>query len=318
MKPSTITAAYDQIRGNYVARRAIEIAAAGGHHVLLVGAPESQREILARALCELLPPMTPAQREETALVYASSREIVPSGRPFRVVKPGGSVSSLLGGGAGERAFPGDVSLAHNGVLYFDEFEMVPNAVRECLRAPLEDGNVVISCRVGKTVFPARFQMVAATLPCPCGYYPDHKRCQCTAGQRHAFLSRLSGSVVDRIALQVRTLIPAVDIGHEPADPVEAVRERVLAARNRQLDRFREKDFKTNDEMAVSVVEYYCRLDKEESEFLERMIAQYQLSARAYFRILKIARTIADLQGSDDICAVHLAEAISYRFLDRLY
>lgn len=314
ISPITVSG-YEAIRGNYLARRAIEIAAAGGHHVLLIGAPCDQREILARALCDVLPPMTPVQERETVWLYSMAGAEAPSGRPFRATGPTCGLRSLFGGGSDIK--PGDVSLAHNGVLFFDNYDLAPKSLYEALRAPFEDGQVILSRYPDKKrTYLSRFQMVAAVYPCPCGRHYELGSCQCTTGQRAAYLSHMSSPVMDRIAVQTVVLCPAEDIGHEPADPVEVVRKRVASARQRQAERFQGTGITTNDEMTCRNVDAYCHLDEKVVTILDRMIAMDQLSVRSYSSILKIARTIADLDGEDDISPVHLTEAVSYRFLDK--
>lgn len=320
--------AWNGIKGNHGARRAIEIAAAGGHHLLLVGADGSGKGVFARALRDLLPPMSRDEALEVAAVYSAAgkgamRAAGTEGvgrRPLRTPWHGMSVPALLGGGPGENIMPGEVSLATQGVLYLDEFAMMPKSLKEGLRGPLEDGQITISRLRSKTVLPTRFQLVASSAPCPCGHYGHGDRCTCTQGQRAAYLSSLSGPVLDRIDLQA--WITPDDNGlyikpvpeHDSDTPFQEVAARVAAAREAQRKRF--GDGRLNAGMTAAETERFCHTDGECQKAIETIIDRLGLSARAYSRILKIARTIADLDGREDIGPSDIAEASSYRFLDR--
>ena len=239
-------------------------------------------------------------------------------RPFRAPHISASKVAVLGGGSGENIMPGEVSLASGGVLFLDEFCEAPKSTLEALRAPLEDHKVTISRLKAKIEYPASFMLVAATNPCPCGYWGEEGRCVCPPGKRSAYLSRLSGPIMDRIDLQI--WMHPVDtqslIRGRKAESSSAVAERVAAARAVQLERFRGTGIFTNAEMGSRELERYCGLDGEGTELLESIIDRMGLSARAYTRIIKIARTVADLAGEGEIQAQHIAEAASYRFLDR--
>ena len=309
---------WKSLQGNIGALRAIEIAAAGNHNILFFGAPGSQKSSLARALHALLPPITEEQATESALIYSASGKqgTVIRTRPFRAPHISCSLSAMLGGGTGDRVMPGEVSLAHNGVLFLDDITDAPKAFVEALRAPMEDRQITISRLRSKTVFPASFLLVASTNPCPCGYYGEGDRCTCTPGQRTAYLSRLSGPTYDHIAMQVFTHVPKTQETNAAPISFEEVRERVLKAREIQKKRFAGKPYNTNDKIPIKELETWCRLDEDGKDLLERLISQLGLSARAYTRILRIARTIADLEGSETVLPQYLAEAASYRFLDR--
>lgn len=309
--------AWKLIYGNEGARRAIEIAAAGGHDIILVGPPGSQKSTIARALRELLPEMTRDEAIETASVYsaAGTRHRNETVRPFRAPHYSASLCALFGGGAGDAVLPGEVSLAHNGVLYLDEFNMFPKSFMEALRGPLEDGKVKISRLRSITEYPSRFLLAAAMNPCPCGYYGT-ERCTCTPAQRAAFLSRIYTPVYDRIDIHAYT--QAVNTGNNPVpenEDIREVRKRVHAARNMQFKRFGFTD-KTNADMTAADIEKYVTIDDDVKDLLEKLMDRLGLSARSYTRILKIARTIADLAGCETVSTAHVAEAAGYRFLDR--
>ena len=239
-------------------------------------------------------------------------------RPFRAPHYSASLPAIIGGGAGQDIHPGEVTLSHNGILFLDEYGQMPKSVLEALRGPMEDRKVIISRLRSKLEYPASFMLVAASNPCPCGYYGEGDRCICTPGQRAAYLSRLSGPVMDRIDLQV--LMHGVDtrklVGRKKGEPSATVARRVVAARQIQAERFRDEGIFTNAEMTGRMLERYCPLDRGCKDLMERLIVRLGLSARAYSRILKVARTIADLEGTECIRQEHLSEAAGYRFLDR--
>lgn len=309
--------AWKLIYGNEGARRAIEIAAAGGHDIILVGPPGSQKSTIARALRELLPEMTHDEAIETASVYsaAGTRHRNETVRPFRAPHYSASMSTLFGGGTGDAVCPGEVSLAHNGVLYLDEFNMFPKSVLEALRGPLEDGKVKISRLRNITEYPARFQLAASILPCPCGYHGT-ERCTCTPGQIAAYLSRIFTPVYDRIDIQVYTQAVPEKIQKTTVEDIDAVRDRILKARKEQFKRFGTLG-KLNANMASADIEKYVKIDDEVKELLEKLMDRLGLSARAYTHMLKLARTIADLAGCETVSTAHIAEAAGYRFLDRI-
>ena len=239
-------------------------------------------------------------------------------RPFRAPHISASKAAMLGGGSGENILPGEVSLATGGVLFADEFCEAPKSTLEALRGPMEDRRVTISRLKAKIEYPASFMLVAASNPCPCGYYGEGDRCTCTPGQRLAYLSKLSGPIMDRIDIQiwVHPVQTAALVRGGKAEPSADIARRVLAAREIQRKRLEGSGIFTNAEMSSKQMERFCPLDEACKQLLERLIDKLGLSARAYTRIVKIARTIADLAGSQDIAPEHLSEAASYRFLDR--
>ncbi|MBQ9195263.1 MAG: YifB family Mg chelatase-like AAA ATPase [Bacteroidales bacterium] len=314
---------FADIIGQEGAKRGVEIACAGGHNVLMVGAPGSGKSSIAKAIAGILPPMTREESAITSKVYSVAGR---SGggvglmrtRPFRAPHISASKAAMLGGGSGENILPGEVSLATGGVLFADEFCEAPKSTLEALRGPMEDRRVTISRLKAKIEYPASFMLVAASNPCPCGYYGEGDRCTCTPGQRLAYLSKLSGPIMDRIDIQiwVHPVQTAALVRGGKAEPSADIARRVLAAREIQRKRLEGSGIFTNAEMSSKQMERFCPLDEACKQLLERLIDKLGLSARAYTRIVKIARTIADLAGSQDIAPEHLSEAASYRFLDR--
>jgi len=314
---------FADIIGQDGAKRGVEIACAGSHNVLLVGAPGSGKSSIAKALNGILPPMSLEESAITSKIYSVAGK---SGgglglvrrRPFRAPHISASKIAILGGGTGENILPGEVSLASNGVLFLDEFCEAPKSTLEALRAPLEDHKVTISRLKAKIEYPASFMLVAATNPCPCGYWGEGDRCSCSPGKRAAYLSKLSGPIMDRIDIQlwVHPVETQALVRGGKAESSEAIARRVSAAREIQHRRFHGSGIFTNAEMGAREMERFCPLDTECKALLETVIERLGLSARAYTRIIKIARTIADLEGAENIRPEHLSEAASYRFLDR--
>ena len=299
------------VKGQEHARRGFEIAAAGGHNTFIMGAPGSRKAVLAKTISELLPDMDKLETIENDKIYSvSDREIHHGQRPFRMPHYSSSITAMVGGGAGNIR-PGEVTLANNGVLYLDEYAEMPKSLKEALRGPIEDKKVVISRLKSKIEYPADFLLVVGSMPCPCGYYGNEKKCMCAPGQRSAYLNRLSGPVFDRIDIQMYNR--GID-DNRPAASFETTRERVAAARVIQEKRLGKK--RTNAEMTREEIEKYCKLNAEGYELLMKLIERLGLSMRAYTRILKVARTIADLDRYEDIRPEHLSEAAGYRFLDR--
>ena len=313
---------FSEIIGQEGAKRGVEIACAGGHNVIMIGSPGSGKSSLAKAMAGILPPMTLEESVQTSKIYSVAGKGNPLGglmktRPFRSPHYSASVAALLGGGS-DTILPGEISLAHNGILMIDEFCEAPKKILEVLRAPMEDRKVTISRLKSKVEFPSDFMLVAAANPCPCGFYGEGDRCRCTPSRRLAYLSKLSGPIMDRIDIQL--WMHPIDsrklVERAPAESSAAVAARVLKARQVQRMRFARDGIFCNAAMNNRMIEKYCPLDKECRDILERIIDRMGLSARACTRIIKLARTIADLADSAEIRPEHISEAAGYRFLDR--
>ena len=314
---------FADIVGQEGAKRGMEIAASGNHNIILVGAPGSGKSSLAKALAGILPPMSREESLMTSKIFSiagkgSLRYGLMDRRPFRAPHYSASLAAIIGGGAGDGIIPGEISLAQNGVLFLDEMSLMPRSVIEALRGPIEDRKVVISRLKAKIEYPASFMLVAASNPCPCGYWGVGDRCTCTAGQRLSYMGRLSGPIMDRIDLQV-TVSPVPGqaiLGAPKAESSAAIAARVLRAREIQRRRFAGSGIQTNAEMTNKLIERFCPLDEACKAMLVKLMEKLGLSMRAYFRIIRVARTIADLAGSPSITPAHLSEAAGYRFLDR--
>jgi len=304
-----------EVRGQAQARRALEIAAAGRHSLLLAGPPGTGKSMLASRLPGLLPAMTIAAALESAAVLSLAGEFRPEdfGRhPYRSPHHTASSAALVGGGSIPR--PGEISLAHQGVLFLDEIPEFDRRVLEALREPLDSGRIHISRAARQAEFPAQFQLVAAMNPCPCGYFGDTRgRCRCTPDQVLRYRARLSGPLLDRIDLQVEVpALPADVLQQAAGESSTAVRARVSAAWDRQVAR----QGKANARLATKEIDHYCQPEEAATTLLKHAINRFELSARAYHRLLKVARTIADLAGSAAIGAQHVAEAVQYRRLTK--
>lgn len=313
---------FADIIGQEGAKRGVEIAASGGHNVILIGSPGSGKSSLAKAMAGILPPMSLEESLQTSKIYSVAGKGYGAGglmrvRPFRAPHYSASIAALLGGGS-DTILPGEISLAHNGIFFADEFCEAPKRALEALRAPMEDRKVVISRLKSKVEYPADFMLVAATNPCPCGYYGEEDRCTCTPSKRIAYISKLSGPIMDRIDVQLflRKVDPKKLVEWKKAEPSAAVAARVQAAREIQRKRFEGEGIFCNAAMNNRHIEKYCPLSKECRVLLERIIDSMGLSARACTRIIKLARTIADMEGCPDILPEHLSEASAYRFLDK--
>lgn len=313
---------FSEIIGQENAKRGVEIAAAGGHNVIMIGPPGAGKSSLAKAMAGILPPMSLEEALQTTKIYSVAGKGTPlcgmmRQRPFRSPHYSVSVAALIGGGS-DNVLPGEISLAHNGILMIDEFCEAPKRVLEVLRAPLEDRKVTISRLKSKVEYPADFMLVAAANPCPCGYYGDGDRCTCTPSRRIAYLSKLSGPVMDRI--DIHLWLSRVDahklVRSRPAESSASVAARVMRAREIQKERFSGEGIFCNAAMNSRQISRYCPLSSESKSLLEKIIDRMGLSARACTRIIRLARTIADLAGESDILPDHISEAAGYRFLDK--
>ncbi|WP_300700646.1 YifB family Mg chelatase-like AAA ATPase [Bacteroides sp.] len=314
---------FAEVKGQENVKRALEVAAAGSHNILLIGAPGSGKSMLAKRLPSILPPLSLGESLETTKIHSVAGKLGSNGgliskRPFR--DPHHTISTVAMTGGGSFPQPGEISLAHNGILYLDELPEYQRNVLEVLRQPLEDRKITVARIKCNVEYPASFMLVASMNPCPCGYY-NHptKACVCSPGQVQKYLNRISGPLLDRIDIQIEVIpVPFEKMSDaRPAESSAVIRERVMDARQRQTERYAgEPGIHCNAQMSSRLIAQYARPDDAGLALLKNAMNRLNLSARAYDRILKVARTIADLEGSETVMSQHLAEAIGYRNLDR--
>ena len=313
---------YSDVKGQEMAKRAVTVAAAGAHHLLMIGSPGTGKTLLAQRMATIMPELAPEESVQTTRIYSAVGRLDPGQplllqRPFRSPHHTISQPGLVGGGS--MPTPGEISLAHNGVLFLDELPEFNRSTLEVLRQPLEEGQVTISRAMGSLTFPANFMLVAAMNPCPCGYRGDPRRqCHCNPLQIERYTSRISGPLLDRLDIHIEVPpVPFRELSDQTIGTTSAMmKASVVAARDVQRHRFGQGSFRLNGRMAPSQIRKFCKLEPDAESLLKSAMDEMGLSARAHDKILRVGRTIADLDQSDKITAAHLSEAINYRTLDR--
>lgn len=313
---------FKDVKGQRKAKKALEIAAAGGHNILMTGSPGSGKTLMAKCFPSILPPLELSEALELTKIYSicgllSDEEPLMTKRPFRAVHHTASANGIIGGGS--TPTPGEITLANRGVLFLDEMAEFPRQVLEVLRQPLEDGEIVISRAKHSIKYPAKFILLGAMNPCPCGFLGDkEKNCTCTDFQISRYLAKLSGPLLDRIDIQVEVprLTPAELLNSTAKEETSAeIRQRVIKAREIQLERYKDENILTNSELTSKLIKKYCKIDEKSQAMLKIAIVKYQLSGRRYDRILKLARTIADLENSADISQTHIMQALQFKMFN---